>query len=187
MLGSVFHFSGAPSEIAIWSIAGDASLKQTRLLFSDPKANLWEAAYVPGGRWISFVREPLGEAQRLDLMIAPAEGSPPTAWIRLLADHPWADKPRWSADGRLLYFLSRGSGDYFNLWALPFDPIRGVPAGTAFAITSYDSPARFVSPHAGRIGMDVVKGRVALTMSSTTGSIWMLDDVDPGETRAGSR
>ena len=107
-------------------------MKQTRILFSDPKANLWEAAYVPGGRWISFVREPLGEAQRLDLMIAPAEGSPPTAWTRLLADHPWADKPRWSDDGRLLYFLSRGSGDYFNLWALPFDPIRGVPAGTAF-------------------------------------------------------
>ena len=187
MLGSLFHFSGPPSEIAIWSIAGDASSKQRRILLSDAKANLWQASYVPGGRWISFVREPLGEAQRLDLMIAPAEGSPPTGWIRLVPDHPWADKPQWSADGRLMYFLSRGSGDYFNLWALPFDPIRGVAAGRAFAITSYDSPARFVSPHAGRISMDVVKGRVALTMSSTTGSIWMLDDVEAGEPRTGSR
>jgi eukaryotic-like serine/threonine-protein kinase len=186
LLGSVFHFSGKTAEIAIWSMTG-ASLKQTRLLFSDPKANLWEAAYVPGGRWISFVRQPIGEAERLDLMIAPAEGSPSTAWIRLLADHPWVDKPRWSADGRLLYFLSRGPGDYVNLWVLPFDPIRGVPAGTALAITSYDSPARFVSPHGGRIGMDVVKGRVALTMASTTGSIWMLDDLELGDTRAGSR
>ena len=36
--------------------------------------------------------------------------------------------------------------------------------------------------------MDVVNGRVALTMSSTTGSIWMLEDqVEPGEARAGSR
>lgn len=187
MLGSLFHFSGAPSEIAIWSIVGDASLKQARLLFSDPKAHLWEAAYVPGGRWISFVRQPVGEAGRLDLMIAPAEGSPSTAWVQLVADHPWPDKPRWSADGRLLYFLSRGSGDYFNLWALPFDPIRGVPAGSAFAITAYDSPTRFVSPHAVRISMDVVKGRVALTMSSMTGSIWMLDDVESGEPRTGSR
>jgi hypothetical protein len=162
-------------------------LRKTRILLSDAKAHLWEASYVPGGRWISFVRQPLGEAQRIDLMIAPAEGSPPAAWTRLVADHPSADKPRWSDDGRLMYFLSNGSGDYFNLWALPFDPVRGVPAGRPFRITSYDSPARFVSPHAGRINMDVVKGRVALTMSSTTGSIWMLDDVESGEPRAGSR
>jgi eukaryotic-like serine/threonine-protein kinase len=187
LLGQVFYFSGAPSQIAIWSMVGDASLKKHRVLFSDPKASLWEPAYVPGGRWMTFVREPAGEAQRLELMIAPAEGSPSTAWIRLVADHQSPDKPRWSADGRLLYFLSRGSGDYVNLWALPFDPIRGVPTGTAFAITSYDSPARFVSPHAGRIGMNVVKGRVALTMSSTTGSIWMLDDLESGEARTGSR
>ena len=185
LLGPLFHFSGAPSEIALWPVG--ASWKQARIVLSDPKANLWEASYAPGGRWISFVREPLGEAQRLELMIAPAEGGPPSAWTRLLADHPWADKPRWSADGRLLYFLSRGSGDYVNLWALPFDPVRGVPAGRAFAITAYDSPARFVSPHATRVNMDVLKGRVALTMSSTTGSIWMLDDVESGEPRTGSR
>ena len=35
--------------------------------------------------------------------------------------------------------------------------------------------------------MDVVKGRVALTMSSTTGSIWMLEDLGAGEARTGSR
>ena len=187
VLGSIYHFSDEPSQIAIWSMSGDALLKQPHLLFSDPKASLWEPAYVPGGRWISFVRQPAGEAQRLYLMIAPAEGSPSTAWMRLLADHSWIDKPRWSDDGRLLYFLSRGSGDYVNLWVLPFDPVRGVPAGSAFAITNYDSPGSFVSPHGGRIGMDVVKGRVALTMSSTTGSIWMLDDLESGEARTGSR
>jgi hypothetical protein len=104
-----------------------------------------------------------------------------------VADHPWADKPRWSGDGRLLYFLSPGSRDYFNLWALPFDPVRGVPTGTAFQITGFDSPALFVSPHVGKSGMHVRKGRLALTMASTTGSIWMLDDVEPREPGARSR
>jgi serine/threonine protein kinase/Tol biopolymer transport system component len=176
-IGSIFHYSGAPSEIGTWSFDGGATLAPARVLLSDPKANLWEAALEPGRRWISFVREPIGQAQRLELMIAPAEGGPPDTWIRLMKDHAWPDKPRWSADGRLLYFLSRGTGDYFNLWALPFDPVRGVPAGRAFALTSYDSPSRFVSPHATRIGMDVAKGRVALTMSSLTGSIWMLEGI----------
>jgi Tol biopolymer transport system component len=180
LMGPVYHFSGAPSEIAIWSMDG-ASLKPNRVLFSDPKANLWEAEYAPGGHWISFVRQPMDEAQRLDLMVASSDGSPPSAWVRLVPDHPWADKPRWSADGRLLYFFSRGSGDYFNLWALPFDPVRGLPTGRAFRITSNDSPARFVSPHPSRINMDVQKGHVALTMTSLTGSIWMLDDVESRE------
>jgi serine/threonine protein kinase/Tol biopolymer transport system component len=178
LLGVLFHFSGAPSEIARWSLAAAPSLAQARVLFADAKANLWEPRYAPGRRWISFVREPLGEEHRVELMVAPAEGAPPGAWSRLLADHTWPDKPRWSSDGRLLYCLSNASGDYFNLWALPFDPSRGVPAGKPFAVTSYDSPARFVSPHASRINLDVVKGRVALTMSSLTGSIWMLEGIE---------
>jgi hypothetical protein len=187
MLGSVYHFSGAPAEIAIWSLDAEGVLKPGRVLFSDAKANLWEAVPVPGGRWMSFVREPVGEAQLLEMMIGPAEGGPSSAWIRLVADHRWADKPRWSPDGRLMYFLSRGSGDYFNLWALPFDPLRGTPTGAVFQVTRFDSPGLFVSPHVSRIGLDVQKGRVALTMSSITGSLWMLDDVDGGAAAAGSR
>jgi hypothetical protein len=82
-----------------------------------------------------------------------------------------------------MYFLSRGSGEYFDLWALPFDPVRGVSTGTPFQLSAFDSPALFVSRNVGRMNMEVKNGRVALTMSSTTGSIWMLDGVGAGETR----
>ena len=168
-------------------MAGDTSLARARILFADPKANLWEPRYAPGGRWISFVREPRGEPHRLELMVAPADGAPSAQWIRVVGDHKWPDKPRWSADGRLLYFLSNASGDYFNLWAIRFDPLRGVTVGKPFALTNYDSPSRFVSPHASRINMDVVKGRVALTMSSLTGSIWVLEGIDRSESPATAR
>jgi Tol biopolymer transport system component len=184
LLGSVFHFLEAPSEIAIWSVVDGMSVKPGRVLFADPKASLWEASYVPGRSWISFVRQPPDEAGRLDLMIGPVGGGPSANWTRVAADHEWPDKPRWSPDGRLLYFLSRGSAAYFNLWAVPFDPERGAPAGAPFQVTRYDSPTLFVSPHVEKTGMDVANGRVALTMTSTTGSIWMLDDVEPGESHA---
>jgi eukaryotic-like serine/threonine-protein kinase len=184
LLGSVFHLTNAPAEIGLWPVVDGVIVKPGRLLFSDPAADLWEPGFVPKGRWISFVRQPRDIAQRLDLMVAPAEGAPPAAWTRVAAAHQWADKPRWAPDGKLLYFLSRGSSPYFNLWAVPFDPVRGVPAGEPFAITRYDSPALFVSPHVEKTGMDVVNGRVTLTMTSTVGSIWMLDDVEPGDSRA---
>jgi Tol biopolymer transport system component len=180
-LGTTFNFAGVPSQIAVWAMKGDESPRPIRVLLSDAKANLWEPRYVPGYRWISFVREPLGEAQRVEMMIAPAQGSSPAEWTRLMADHPWADKPRWSVDGRLLYFLSPGSGHYFNLWAVPFDPIKGVATGTAFHVTHYDSPALFLAPNVGLVATNIVKGRVALTMASTSGSIWMLDNVEPAE------
>jgi serine/threonine protein kinase len=176
MLGVLYHMSGAASQIALWT-AGDTALQHPRVLFSDAKANLWEAGYVPGGRWISFVREPLGEAHRIDMMTGPAEGGSPTAWKRLLADHPWADKPRWAENGRLLYFLTTGSRDYFNVWALPFDPVQGVATGTALPITRYDSPALFIPTRIGTISLGVRKNRITLPLSSTTGNIWMLENV----------
>jgi len=184
LLGSIYHFSGAVSEIAIWPVVdGTLAKAGRRVLFADPKANLWEASYTPGRQWISFVRQPPADAGNLELMIGPAAGGPSSSWNRVAADHEWPDKPRWSADGRLLYFISRGHGAYFNLWAVPFDPRRGVPVGQPFQVTHYDSATLYVSPHVEKTGMDVVKGRAALTMTSTTGSIWMLDDVESGEAR----
>jgi Tol biopolymer transport system component len=188
LLGSVFHFGNAPAEIALWPVVDGTSVKPGHVLFADSSADLWEATFVPGRRWITFVRQPRSAPQRLELMIAAAEGAPPAGWTRLATTHPWPDKPRWAADGKLLYFLSRGAGAYFNLWALPFDPIRGVPTGDPFAVTRYDSPALYVSPHVEKTEMDLSNGRVALTMTSTTGSIWMLEDLEPGDSHpVGSR
>ena len=66
----------------------------------------------------SFLGQYAGEhTAGTELMIGPAGGGPPSTWRRLVPDHREADKPRWSADGHLMYFLSRGSGEYFNLWA----------------------------------------------------------------------
>jgi hypothetical protein len=186
LLGAIFHFSGA-SEIASWPVADGRLAEAGRVLFADPKASLWEPTYAPGRQWISFVRQPSQDADRLQLMIGPAAGGPPSTWTRIAADHESPDKPRWSAEGRLLYFTSRGSGAYVNLWAVPFDPHHGVPTGTPFQVTHYDSPTLFVSPHGGRTSMDIANGRVSLTMTSTTGSIWMLDDVEPAASSTAAR
>lgn len=88
------------------------------------------------------------------------------------------EKPRWSADGRLIYILSKRPGSYFNLWALPFDPERGIPLGSAFPLTSFDSPNMAISPDISYSEMDVSARHTVLTMKTVSGSIWMLDNVD---------
>jgi hypothetical protein len=114
----------------------------------------------------------------LEMYVTPAEGGPPERWRRLARDHAYPDKPRWSHDGRTLYFISRRPGSSFNVWGIDFDPDRGVPVGEPFVLSSFDSPAFYISQQLERAEMSVSTRFVALTMRSATGSIWMLDNVD---------
>ena len=53
--------------------------------------------------------------------------------------HEWADKPRWSPDGNLLYFIRR-QASFFNVWAVRFDAKTGKAIGAPFQVTHFDSP-----------------------------------------------
>jgi hypothetical protein len=50
--------------------------------------------------------------------------------------------------------------------------------GEPFVLSSFDSPAFYISQQLERAEMSVSTRFVALTMRSATGSIWMLDNVD---------
>jgi len=53
----------------------------------------------------------------LDLYLAAIDGS----WVRRLTSHEAADtQPRWSADGRSLFFVSTRSGSS-QVWRLPLE------------------------------------------------------------------
>ena len=52
----------------------------------------------------------------------------------------WADKPRWSADGKFIYVWRR-NGSLIHVWAVPFDEARDIPNGGPFQVTHFDSPS----------------------------------------------
>jgi hypothetical protein len=132
----------------------------------------------PNEQWLTFVLQRIESTDTSEMYVAPAAGAAPDRWTRLLADHPWPDKPRWAPDGRTLYFISRRPAGYFNLWALRFDPDRGAPVGQPYAVSAFDSPGLYISPYLERAELDVASKHVVLTMRTVTGSVWMLDDVD---------
>ena len=53
-----------------------------------------------------------------------------------------------------------------------------MPVGEPFALTDFDSPTPGISPDLTRSEMDVSSRHAVLTMKTTAGSIWMLDNVD---------
>ena len=126
--------------LARWPIAAapqaDAAAS---IVTEDPDGDLWQARYSPSGRWITFLTNRPGRAI---VCVIPnvARQIPVTEWTRLTDPQGWADKPRWSSDGKLLYVWRR-NGSFFHVWALPFDQARGIAAGSPFQVTHFDSPS----------------------------------------------
>ena len=168
----------AATALVLWPTTNPDADTPERVLISKPQTGHWQARYSPNGRWLSLLSNRTDRPSNPELVVVPADGSHPERWIRVAADHTWPDKPRWAPDGRTLYFLSRRPTSYLNLWAVRFDPERGTPVGEPYVLTTFDSPSVVISPDVQRAEMDVSSRHAILTMKTTAGSIWMLDNVD---------
>jgi Tol biopolymer transport system component len=106
-------------------------------LLSDPDGSTHQGHISPDGRWIAFevVRVPSTGATSTLYAMRTAGGP----WIPLTGGQQWDDKPRWSPDGKIIYFLS-GRRGFFNIWGLHFDTATGKPTGEPFQVTHFNTP-----------------------------------------------
>jgi Tol biopolymer transport system component len=113
-----------------------------RRITSNPAYAIFEGHFSPDGRWIVFeaVRnQPSGPESRVYAMSA--AGGP---WIGITEGKHLNNKPRWSPDGKIIYFLSELEG-FFNVWGIHFDPVKGRPVGDPFRVTSFGSTSLMVA------------------------------------------
>jgi Tol biopolymer transport system component len=167
---------GALVSIGLWPVDRADQAEPQRTLLSDPSMNLWQGHFSPDGRWLSFVYIDR-EGRISGIAVAPSEGADPSRWIRVPGGMV-LDKPRWSHDGRSLYFLGRRARSYFHLFRLGFDPASGRFVGAPVQLSDFSRPDLEISPEVGTTEVSVTATQVFLTMRSTSGSIWMLDNVD---------
>jgi Tol biopolymer transport system component len=174
--------SWSPSAASGWALTiwptSKLAERPGRILLADTRTSLWQGRFSPNGRWLSAVAVSLDNPGRSTLVLVPAAGASAGQWLRIAGDHEWPDKPRWSSDGRTLYFISRRPTSFFNLWAVRFDPAIGKPVGQPFMLTHFDSPSRVISPNLDRTEMGVAARHAVLSMQNVTGNVWMLDNVD---------
>jgi dipeptidyl aminopeptidase/acylaminoacyl peptidase len=146
-----------------------------RKIISDPLYDVYNSLISPGGRWIVFnaVRSS-PRAVESKLFVIPATGGP---WIPITEGKYWDDIPRWSPDGKTIYFIS-GRGGFFNVWGIHFDPAKGKPVGEPFRVTAFESPSLMVPQQIQSWGgLSLSQNKFVLTMQDLSGSIWVLDNV----------
>ena len=147
-----------------------------RRIASNPAYDLDDGRYSPDGRWMVFNAlrsQPQGLETTLYVMAA--TGGP---WIRITDSQYFVYSPRWSPDGKTIYFISGRSG-FFNVWGIRFDPAKGKPVGHPFSVTALNSLSLMVPRHiTGSTGLSLTQDRLVLPLSQESGSIWILDHVD---------
>jgi len=165
----------------IWQLPANAngmpnSAPCGRMLISDPIYDLYQPNVSPDGRWIAF-EEVRDAPTALDstLYVMPASGGQRT---KITDGKQWADKPRWSPDGKIIYFVSRRAG-FFNVWGIHFDPARGAATGSAFPVTSLDSPSVGMPQHLPSVDVSLDKNHLVLTIEEVSGNLWVLDNLNP--------
>jgi Tol biopolymer transport system component len=170
-----------PTSVALWPTSKPKAQQPERILLSSPAgAQVWCATFSPDSRWILFtVQREDRNNMGLSLELAVGRpGTPPEQWVRIAGDHEWPDKPRWGADGKTIFFISKGSTSHLNLWAARFDPELGQPIGKAFALTHFDSSKMAISPYIDDSYLAISPRHAVVQISSVTGSIWMLENLD---------
>jgi Tol biopolymer transport system component len=163
--------------IGLWPVAAAPRAETAvKTLASDPEYNLWQGRFSPDNRWIAFIAGKMHQPDVSILAVMPSSGGDKSHW-RILGDqNSWMDKPRWSPDGRLLYFIRR-DGMYYNIWAQRFDTQAGTPIAAPFQVTSFNTPAFHIFPDMGWTQPSLSSTRLVLPMEESTGHISILDQI----------
>ncbi len=167
----------AADPVGVWTIplaAAPEAEKHVSLIASDVHYELWQPRFSPDDRWVVFNAVAQPDQSWSTLYVVPAAGG---SWTQITEGTYWDDKPRWSPDGKSIYFISSRDG-LFNVWAVAFDPERGQVEGDPVRVTAFNGPRRRMLPNVVVGDITVSRDRLFLCLQETSGSIWTLDNVD---------
>ena len=147
---------------------------EMRVIASSASENLYQGRFSPDQRWISFIAANAVNAGISNINIVAAQGGD---WIRISDGKYFDDKPRWSPDGRILYFMSNRTG-FFNVWGIHIDPATAHPQGEPFRVTTFENPSQMIMTDVRIMDMALTANQLMLPITETSGGIWILENVE---------
>jgi eukaryotic-like serine/threonine-protein kinase len=135
---------------------------------------LFAPDFSPDDRWVAFQARPLAlEARVEQLFIAPVHAGlrvDPSRWIAVTDLKYFDFGPKWSRDGKMLYFMSFRDGSTC-LWAVRLDPATKKPVGEPFAVRHFHTSPRHYSRYpVFSLGPD----RIVISLEQVQSDLWMM-------------
>jgi serine/threonine protein kinase len=169
---TVLFFSiGDPSKVRAGVVRQvDLASGSAKTLLDDPDFELWQAHFSHDGRWVVFNATPHdGTSSRI--YVAPFRPAPVprSEWIPV-TEGEWDDKPRFSADDKLIFFVSGAPGRPQRFWAQKLTSDMR-PDGKPVAVYS-PTHGRSVT---GGDGISVSQHLIVFSQTESTGIIWLAE------------
>ena len=176
IVGSTNRLNKDKYQLALFPLsAAPNAEKEMHIIATDANNDLWGPRFSPDGRWISYLAQQSDDNTVSIINVMPASGGTATA---ITKKDVWSDKPRWSPDGKTIYFISNHDSMFLNVWGLHFDPELGKAVGEPFQVTKFGSPVQMIPTRVGHLELSLDQNRLFLPLTQLSGSIWILSDVD---------
>jgi Tol biopolymer transport system component/DNA-binding winged helix-turn-helix (wHTH) protein len=166
-----------PGQVALCLFPVDAAPNaetKMRVIASHPEYHLWQGRFSPDGIWISFNAFNRIDGTSSTIYVMAPSGGP---WIPITDGKYWDDKPRWSPDGKTIYFVSNRTG-FLNVWKVRFDPTNGKHMDQPSRVTDFESPAHMIMPNFVIMEIALTSDRLILPMTERSGGIWIMENVE---------
>jgi len=146
--------------------------RQRMTLVRSAKYDVYQARFSPNGQWIVFTVGSAAQSRLFIAAIRDGKAVSETEWIAIGDRGGWSNKPRWSPDGRLIYFVSRRDG-YYCLWAQRVALGKEQPAEGPFNVAHFHKThLSMMNVAEGPLEISVAQGKIVFNLSELTGNIW---------------
>lgn len=163
----VLFARASPSRLYVHDVATGRDV----LLAEHPKWFLRTAKFSPDGRWVVFYAAMTPDERQVYVIPSSQQAVPQNSWIRI--GDGVGVQPSWSDDGSRIYYLSERDGA-LCVWMQPLDPATKHPSGPSSIVQHLHEPHLRAGTSAIATN-DVRAGYLYVTLTETTGNIWMLN------------
>jgi len=147
--------------------------RSSAVLRAVPGAPLIQARFSPDGAWIVFVADTgPGSAQILAARENGFNEIPRSEWMPVTDGRSKVDKPRFSPDGKLIYFTQDGGGRR-GIRAVRFDPRTGETVADSFAVFDAAEPRLTlfgVNPRS--LEISIAKDKLVMLLAERASNLW---------------
>jgi serine/threonine protein kinase len=167
---AVLYREGSPSSIQMT----DPETSEQRSVLKDPDASLSEPSWSSQNEFLLFTRENETSSKQIFAVHLPkSTASTEGKWHPITPPSESSDRPRWSGDGKTIYFLSTRDG-FSCLWGQNFNAETGEVFGDPFPVMHFHNRRASIDVVGSRsFNLSVAGDSLYFNLGESSSSIWI--------------